>query len=157
MTPEICLSSSSLQLLLNLASVSTALLHVFNELPRYVQSLQVHTSPANSLYVSMPALLPIVALLAAFPVGAAPGVRRVLPYTTLVMKGILSAQCFYRMPREGVSSAGEEEAVWAAVQDRYEKALGQLNPVVKDDLDRYLMERLLVTLTRVRQRRWGEA
>ena len=64
MTPEICLSSSSLQLLLNLASVSPALLHA---------------SPANSLYVSMPALLPIVALLEAFPVGAAPGVRRVLP------------------------------------------------------------------------------
>lgn len=79
------------------------------------------------------------------------------PYTTLVMKGILSAQCFYRTPCEGVSPTGEEEAVWAAVQDRYEKALGQLNPVVKDDLDRYLMERLLVTLTRVRQRRRGEA
>ena len=79
MTPEICLSSSSLQLLLNLASVSPALLHVFNELPRYVQSLQAHTSPANSRFVSMPALLPIVALLAAFPVGAAPGVRRILP------------------------------------------------------------------------------
>ena len=74
-----------------------------------------------------------------------------------VKKGILSAQCFYRTPCEGVLSAGEEEAVWAAVQDRYEKALGQLNPVVKDDLDRYLMERLLVTLTRVRQRRWSEA
>ena len=79
MTPEICLSSSSLQLLLNLASVSPALLHGFHELPRYVPSLQAHTSPANSLYVSMPALLPIVALLEAFPVGAAPGVRRVLP------------------------------------------------------------------------------
>lgn len=40
--------------------------------------------------------------------------------------------------------------MWAAVQDHYEKALGQLNPAVKDDLDRFLMERLLVTLTRVK-------
>ena len=43
------------------------------------------------------------------------------------------------------------------MQDRYEKALGQLNPVVKDDLDRYLMERLLVTLTRVGHGRRSES
>ena len=39
--------------------------------------------------------------------------------------------------------------MWLAVQDRYERALGALNPVVKDDIDRYLMERLLITCTRV--------
>ena len=39
--------------------------------------------------------------------------------------------------------------MWTAVQDRYEKALGTLNPVVKDDIVRYLMERLLIASTRV--------
>ena len=67
----------------------------------------------------------------------------------VILKDELSAFCYYRFPSYDCISLGMEDATWEMVKRRYDQGSKKLSPNVVSDLDRFLLEKLVVLFVRV--------
>lgn len=67
----------------------------------------------------------------------------------VILKDQLSAFCYYRIPSYDCISLGMEDATWEMVKRRYDQGSKKLSPNVVSDLDRFLLEKLVVLFVRV--------